>query len=143
MLLLQRSWEGTKAFPSQLRGIISHVWVFILVGHTRNPSHRKRPGGNLIKCFSHLSWLLLMWRCSNSTASQKESQIAFNDKSHFYILYLWSYYFSHHEKLHHRCGWLRQWWLRPKGVCRYLNPSYVHWIVNGKGWICMSLHLSP
>uniref|UniRef100_A0AAZ1X3V8 G-protein coupled receptors family 1 profile domain-containing protein n=1 Tax=Oreochromis aureus TaxID=47969 RepID=A0AAZ1X3V8_OREAU len=39
------------------------------VGHARNTSPRRRPGGILVRCPNHLNWLLSMWRSSGSTLS--------------------------------------------------------------------------
>ena len=42
------------------------------VGHARNTSRRRRPGGIQNRCPSHLSWLLSMWRSSGSTPSSSQ-----------------------------------------------------------------------
>uniref|UniRef100_A0AAX7SSR9 small monomeric GTPase n=1 Tax=Astatotilapia calliptera TaxID=8154 RepID=A0AAX7SSR9_ASTCA len=41
----------------------------LLVGHARNTSTRRRPGGILVRCSNHLNRLLSMWRSSGSTLS--------------------------------------------------------------------------
>ncbi|KAK3561717.1 hypothetical protein QTP86_012608, partial [Hemibagrus guttatus] len=62
--------EGPQGFPrpAERHSLSSVSWVFP-VGHARNTSPGRRPGGIRNRCPSHLNWPLSMWRSSSSTPS--------------------------------------------------------------------------
>ena len=66
--------EVPKAFPGQPSDIVAPACPgsssgSTPAGHARHTSRGRRPEGNQYRCPSHLSWLLSMWRSSDSTPS--------------------------------------------------------------------------
>lgn len=57
-----------RIYPS----IQSLPWGVLPIGHAQKTSTGGRPGGILIRCQSHLTWLLLTWRSTSSTPSSPQ-----------------------------------------------------------------------
>lgn len=61
---------GPRGNPQpELQHVVGLPQGLLSVRHTQKTSNCRRPGGIIIKCPNHFSWLLMMWRCSNTPLS--------------------------------------------------------------------------
>ncbi|XP_077356903.1 uncharacterized protein LOC144003976 isoform X2 [Festucalex cinctus] len=66
---LRRRDPKASRETSSLQRVLGRPRSLPPVGHARNTSPGRRPGGTGTRCLSHLSWLLSMRRSSGSTPS--------------------------------------------------------------------------